>query len=317
MSSKIHQLSKFPAFVWSEEVIGAMLVSLRKKQEMVLNKMSQVPDELKKEASSLVHRLDVLANIDIEEKTTNFETFLSIFGQKNAFFVQNHSILTDSTQNYHLPLTKERLANWHSLIGTENTIFAEPTLNQFLAWFNKPGLDRQLKAAIAHLWFVSISPSNKGNGFIARLITNMQLAKADGTHFKYYSLCAQLLKEQRDYQFILEQAQRGSLDITIWLQWFLNCLGSAYDASEKLLAPIIKKDRFWKKHQSIVFNKSQKQMLTILLNGFDEKLNTSTYARITNCSRDTALRDVNYLLEKNILIKRAGLGKNTNYSLQF
>jgi Fic family protein len=314
MSSNIHQLTHFPAFTWSQEAINDSLIIIKNKQVELLSRMNLMSDELKQEANLLVLKSDINANVKFEKHPV-LDQINAILVQKTAVFDQNLSFLTNSTQNYNAPLTKDRLINWVSPINQEKPQFQNILLDQFLAWFNKPGLDRILKAAIAHLWFTSLSPFQKGNSLLARLITDMQLAKADGTHYRYYSLNAQLLEEQKEYEFILEQVQKGSLDITIWLQWFLNCLGRAYNASDNLLSNIIKKDAFWKKQEQVVFNTRQKQITNILLEGFNEKLTTSTYALITKCSRDTALRDVTDLMQKNILLKKEGFGKNTNYHL--
>lgn len=189
-------------------------------------------------------------------------------------------------------------------------------LARFLVWFNKPGLDRLLKAGIAHLWSLSISPFGEDSGIIARIITNIQLAKADGTPLRYYSMSDQIAKEKSEYEFIVQQALQGSLDITIWLQWFLSCLERAYDSSEIISAPIIERAHFWNTQKHNTFNKRQQAILNKLLAGFNEKLTTTVYAKLTNCARDTALRDITDLLLKGILIKQGGLGKNTEYRLK-
>lgn len=315
MSSNIHLLPNFPAFTWSQDALNGITTSIRNKQLALLKRMESMPDELKEEANSIIIKKDIQANLEIEQKLDNFDQNRAILVQKEGVFDQNLSFLTDSTQKYNQPLNKERLTEWLGPLAQDNIPLPNIQLDQFLLWFNKPGLDRLLKAAIAHLWFYSLSPYNNGNGLLARLITDMQLAKADGTAYRYYSLSAQLLKEQNEYEFILEQAQRGSLDITIWLQWFLNCLHRAYDNSDNLLSIVFIKDSFWKKHKNVLLNKRQKKIINILLDGFNEKLTTSTYASIAKCSRDTALRDVTDLLQKQILFKKEGLGKNTNYQL--
>jgi Fic family protein len=151
---------------------------------------------------------------------------------------------------------------------------------------------------------------------MARAIADMQLAKADETSFRFYSMSAQIRKERADYYFILEQTQKGSLDITIWLQWFLGCLERTYETTETTLKTVLNKAEFWKKNTAILLNKRQHIIINKLLDGFDGKLNTSKYAKITKCSRDTALRDVTDLISKNILTKEEGQGKNTAYILR-
>lgn len=263
-------------------------------------------------------------------------------------------MMVDATFNFKKALTKERLFGWHTalfptgysgvhkiMVGNwrqnrkketlkvvsslldkpkvhfvaPESIVLEKQMDQFLLWFNKPGLDRLMKAAIAHLWFMTLHPFEDGNDRIARAITDMQLTKADATYFRFYSMNTQMLKEQKEYYFMLEQTQKGSLDITIWLQWFLGCLERAYESTPINLSPILKKTNFWKQNGDVSLNKRQRHIIEQILDGFDEKLNTSNYAKITNCSRDTALRDVTDLMSKNILLKQEGLGKNTTYVL--
>jgi Fic family protein len=263
-------------------------------------------------------------------------------------------MMLDATQNYKTELTKDQLFGWHAALfptgysgmvkievgGWRNNAADDPMqvvsgamgklkvhyeapaaeilekqMELFLTWFNKPGLDRLLKAAIAHLWFVTLHPFEDGNGRMARAIADMQLAKADETAFRFYSMSAQIRKERSDYYFILEQTQKGSLDITIWLQWFLGCLERAYESTETTLKSVLNKAEFWKKNATIILNKRQHIIINKLLDGFEGKLNTTKYAKITKCSRDTALRDVTDLMEKKILIKEEGQGKNTTYSL--
>ncbi len=263
-------------------------------------------------------------------------------------------MMIDATQNYTTDLTKERLFSWHAALfptgysGMQKIVVGnwrknedndpmqvisgpmqrpkvhyeapvsgllEKQMEQFLVWFNKPGLERLIKAAIAHLWFVTLHPFEDGNGRIARAIADMQLAKADDTSFRFYSMSAQIRKERNDYYFILEQTQKGSLDITIWLQWFLGCLERTYESTETTLSSVLQKAAFWKQNATVQFNKRQQLIINKMLDGFEGKLNTSKYAKITKCSRDTALRDVTDLMEKQILMKEEGLGKNTTYKL--
>jgi Fic family protein len=173
-----------------------------------------------------------------------------------------------------------------------------------------------LKAGIAHLWFHSIAPSEKGAGVIARIISDIQLAKADGIAHRYYSMSDQISKKKGEYQFILSQTQQGSLDITIWLQWYLHCLEGAYEHAQTALAPIVKRATFWNTQNENSFNRRQQVIINKLLTGFNEGLTTTIYACIAECSRDTALRDVTDLLRKDIISKEGGLGKNTRYKIK-
>ncbi len=263
-------------------------------------------------------------------------------------------MMLDATQNYKTELTKDRLFGWHAALfptgysgmtkievggwrknaaddpmqvvsgamgkwkvhyEAPSAEIVEKQMELFLTWFNKPGLDRLLKAAIAHVWFVTVHPFEDGNGRMARAIADMQLAKADETPYRFYSMSSQIRKERNDYYFILEQTQKGSLDITIWIQWFLGCLERAYESTAKALVSILNKAEFWKKNATIILNMRQHNIINKLLDGFDGKLTTAKYAKITKCSRDTALRDVTDLMGKNILRKEEGQGKNTTYIL--
>ena len=190
-------------------------------------------------------------------------------------------------------------------------------MNTFLEWFNdKQVIDPVLKAAIAHLWFVTIHPFEDGNGRIARAIADMLLARADGTSQRFYSMSAQIRNERNDYYTILENTQKGSLDITDWLNWFLSCLGRSLDSVEDTLKDVQYKTGFWESVATIDLNSRQRLMLNKLLSGFDGKLNSSKWAKITKSSADTALRDINDLIEKGLLSKEGAGGRSTSYYLR-
>lgn len=264
-------------------------------------------------------------------------------------------MMLDATQRYDLPLTAERLFGWHAslfptgrsgmhkiqvggwrddvkgpmqvvsgAIGREKVHYEAPEagrlnveMNTFLEWFNKTTtIDPVLKAAIAHLWFVTIHPLDDGNGRIARAIADMQLARADASRQRFYSMSAQIQRERNVYYDILEKTQQGNLDITKWLLWFIECLGRAISLSEENLSGITQKAKFWESHQGVVLNERQRKMLNKLLDGFEGKLTSSKWAKITKCSPDTALRDIQDLIEKNILEKEEGGGRSTSYRIK-
>jgi Fic family protein len=173
-----------------------------------------------------------------------------------------------------------------------------------------------LKAAIAHLWFVTIHPFDDGNGRIGRAIADMQLARSDGSAQRFYSMSTEIRNQRKRYYEILEETQKGNLDITKWLLWFLGCLNEAIIHSDKILERVLTKAYFWKNYRVIAMNERQKLMLNKLLDGFDGKLNTNKWAKITKCSHDTALRDINDLLQKGLMLKETGGSKNTSYILK-
>jgi Fic family protein len=265
-------------------------------------------------------------------------------------------MMLDATQHYKNILTDERLFDWHAALfptgrsgmhkivvgkwrdnpstdpmvvvsgtmGRENIHYQAPAsevlsdeMNLFLKWFNaEQNLDPVLKAAIAHLWFVTIHPFDDGNGRIARAIADMQMARSDGSSQRFYSMSAQIRKERNAYYGILEKTQKGSLDITEWLDWFLNCLERTISATDETLAAILRKAKFWEKHSGLSFNDRQKIMLNKLLDGFVGKLTSSKWAKIAKTSSDSAIRDINDLLQKDVLVKEAAGGRSTNYILK-
>jgi len=193
----------------------------------------------------------------------------------------------------------------------------ENEMIQFINWFNSAvALDPVMKAAIAHLWFVTVHPFDDGNGRIARTIADMQLARADRSSQRFYSMSAQIRKERKQYYDILEKTQKGNLNITEWLEWFLACLDRALIATEEILAGILKKARYWEIFATKTISDRQKLMLNKLLDGFEGKLTTSKWAKIIKCSQDTAHRDILNLIEQDILVKEDSRGRSTNYKLK-
>jgi Fic family protein len=264
-------------------------------------------------------------------------------------------MMLDATQGYQEPLTAERLFVWQAalfptgwsgnhpvLVGQWRTNTADdpmqvvsgplhrPTVHfeapeservpdemqAFLAWFNADaGMDPVLKAAVAHLWFVTIHPFDDGNGRIARALTELQLARADASARRYYSMSAQIRKERNAYYDMLEQTQKGDMDITEWLQWFLSCLQRALLASDEILGTVLRKARFWERYAGLSLNDRQRLVLNKLLDGFEGKLTSSKWAAIAKCSSDTAVRDINDLLQKQVLVRLPGGGRSAGYGL--
>jgi Fic family protein len=265
-------------------------------------------------------------------------------------------MMLDATQGFRDPLTKDRLFGWHSSLfpsgrsgmnkikvgewrddskglmqvisggyGKEKVHFEAPAadkldneIKRFLEWFNEEELiDPVLKAAVAHLWFVTIHPFDDGNGRIARAIADLQLARADGSAQRFYSMSAQIQRERNQYYDILESTQKGTLDISNWMIWFLECLSRSLDATEQLLSKVLAKAKFWDKASGVPFNDRQKSMVNKLLDDFEGKLTTAKWAKMTKCSHDTAIRDIQNLIEKKILVKEDAGGRSTSYRLNF
>jgi len=209
-------------------------------------------------------------------------------------------------------------------VGRERVHFEAPAaarlereMNAFLDWFNRDeGTDLVLRAGIAHLWFVTIHPFDDGNGRIARALADMMLARSEGSPQRFYSMSAQIRVEREAYYGGLEETQKGTLDITVRLEWFLACLDRALDGAESTLAAVLGKARFWESSRNVPFNERQRLLLNKLLDGFDGKLTSSKWARIAKCSQDTALRDILDLVKRGILTKDSAGGRSASYSLK-
>ncbi|MBI1262756.1 MAG: DUF4172 domain-containing protein [Rhizobiales bacterium] len=263
-------------------------------------------------------------------------------------------MMLDATQRFADPLAAERLFAWHSALfptgrsgmskirvgawrdeksgpmqvisgpmGREHVHYEAPAADRLesemtglLDWFNKDeATDLVLKAAVAHLWFVTIHPFEDGNGRIARAIADLLLARSENSTQRFYSMSAQIREERKAYYDILEATQKGDLDITLWLEWFLGCFDRAFDGAEAILATVMKKARFWETYGGQSFNDRQRLVINRLLDGFEGKLTSSKYAKLAKCSQDTALRDIDDLQKRGVLQKDAAGGRSTSYSL--
>jgi Fic family protein len=264
-------------------------------------------------------------------------------------------MMLDATQNYAKPLTEERLFGWHASLfptgrsgmkriavgawrkaeadpmqvvsgpmGRERVHFEAPTAHRipgemaaFLDWLgSKTGIDPVLMAGVAHFRFVTIHPFEDGNGRISRAIADMALARAEGTNERFYSMSAQIEAEKKQYYLNLEQSQKGETDITSWLEWFLGCLGRAVAGAEEGLAGVLRKARIWDRINGLSsINERQRKVINRLLDGFEGKLSTSKYAKLADCSADTALRDIVALIERGILVQDKAGGRSTSYRL--
>jgi len=263
-------------------------------------------------------------------------------------------MVLDATANCAAPVTRERLFGWHAAlfptgysglakikvggwrddasgpmqvvsgpIGRQRVHFEAPPAdrlevetNRFLEWVNAESGDPPLiKAGLAHLWFVTLHPFDDGNGRIARAIGDLLLARADGSPQRFYSLSAQIQRERKAYYDILERTQKGTLDVSEWLAWFLDALHRTVDQAQHTLDAVLAKARFWQRFAGTPMNQRQVKLLNRMLDGFEGKLTTSKWAAIAKCSPDTALRDINELLAHGVLRKAAAGGRSTHYEL--
>ncbi len=257
-------------------------------------------------------------------------------------------MMLDATRHHEEPLSAERLCAWHAClfpsgrsgmtkirvgcwrddgngpmevvsgpVGKESVHFQAPAaarldrdMEAFLDWFNGgDDIDPVLKAALAHLWFVTVHPFEDANGRIARAIADMALARSENSSQRFYSMSAQIRQERRDYYEILERTQKVTLDVTPWMAWFLGCLGRAIDGAQTIFGSVLAKARFWDALAGVAVQERQRLVLNLLLDGLDGKLTTSKYAKLARCSQDTAL------VERGILVRGPQGGRSTSYRL--
>ena len=263
-------------------------------------------------------------------------------------------VVLDATRNFDQPLTQERLFGWHAAlfptgysghvritvaawrldasgpmevvsgpVGREKVHFTAPpaeTLSKqteaLLKWFAAaPVSDALIKAGLAHLWLVTLHPFEDGNGRISRAVGDMALARAEGTPQRFYSFSAQIQRERKDYYDQLEATQKGRLDVTPWLGWFLGCLLRAVQGADALLVGVLDKAQFWQRWAGTPMNERQTQVLNRVLDGFEGKLTNAKWAALGKCSADTALCDINDLLARGVLRRLEGGGRSTGYAL--
>lgn len=263
-------------------------------------------------------------------------------------------MVLDATQRFAEPLTAERLFGWHAAlfptgysgrlrirtgawrddaagpmqvvsgpIGREKVHYEAPPATAldaetaaFLQWFNAPPAgDPIVHAGLAHLWLVTLHPFDDGNGRISRAVGDMALARAEGSAQRFYSLSAQIQRERKRYYEQLEATQRGTLDVTPWLAWFLGCLLRAVQGADGLVADVLAKAQFWQRWADVPMNARQTLVLNRVLDGMEGKLSNARWAAIAKCSSDTALRDITDLLGKGVLVRVEGGGRNVAYAL--
>lgn len=263
-------------------------------------------------------------------------------------------MMLDATRNYSERLTQERLFGWHAALfptgrsgmrlitvgtwrtdnsgpmqvvsgptGREHVHYEAPRAEKlpqematFLEWFEGENEgDWIVKAALAHLWFVTIHPFEDGNGRIARAIADMALARSENRPERFYSMSAQIRQERKEYYEILERTQKGSLDVTPWMAWFLGCLQLAIQGANVTVAAVERRGRFWDSIATLRLNERQQKVLNLLLDDFEGNLTTSKWAKLAKCSQDTAARDISDLVERGVLKRNPGGGRATSYSV--
>ena len=358
----IYEQKNWPKFAWDTELITKILGSVRHRQGKILGQMQALGFQIQEETMLKALTMDVMKSSEIEGELLNPEQVRSSIARRLGIEIAGAipsernvegivEMMLDATQQYTIPLTEERLFDWHAALfptgrsgmhkiktaawrddvmqvtsgpmGKERVHFEAPAASKvpremslFLEWIEKEqNLDLVLKAGLAHLWFVTIHPFDDGNGRIARALTDMLLAQADKSPQRFYSMSAQIQAERNEYYNILENTQKGDLDITPWLIWFLDCLIRSMDQTDETIAKSMVRAQFWETHKETLLNARQQKILQLLLDNFYGNLNVSKYAKIVKTSTDTALRDLQDLVKKDI-IEQLGSGRSTSYRLK-
>lgn len=346
MSVYIDKQRGKPDFFWDNNRLLRPLAEVRYHQGRLMGRMEGMAAHLREEAFLEALTLEVTRSGELEGE------FLSPGQVRSSLAARlGHDLATpvpagidaasaagmmlDVLRRYEQPLTEKRLADWHISIAPAKRKRLNPMvhyqrpqahaaparLRAFLQWFNAAGdIDPVIKAGIAHWWFLTMHPFDGCNGRLARAITDMQLARADNGGHRYYSLSDRMCRERETYfAFVAEtrknDSQKGSPDITAFLEWYLLCLGQALTTTDEQLSAVMKKAGFWEKHPPAGFNQRQRLVLGLLLDGMEGKLTSSHWARLAATSSDSAIRDINELVRRRVLKKEAAGGRSTNYVL--
>ena len=262
-------------------------------------------------------------------------------------------VMLEAVQHYDLPLSKEKLCSWQAaffpsgysegsqieigkyrtneehivsgMFGREKIHYIAPSperveeeMQKFLIWFDgEEQVSSVIRSAIAHFWFVSIHPFEDGNGRLARILSDMLLARGEKSDFRFYNVSSQINKDKNHYYDILERMQHGDGDITEWLVWYMQKLVDALDEANTIVTTILNKSFFWQKVSAVPMTERQTQMLNLFLDGYEAKITSKTWATLAKCSKDTAIRDIQDLVDKNILKEDIPGAKRPSYSIVY
>ena len=357
----IYEHAGWPNFTWDEKLILEELTKVKYLHGKLIGRMESIGLKENKESVLTTLTSDIIKSSEIESDFLDAEQVRSSVARRIGADITHSKkpsarvdsiskMMTDATQNYHLPLSSTRLFDWHKLllnnsyekliigdwrddrtgpmqvisgvIGRNKVHFEAPSakiipaeMGKLITWFNeKPNIDHIIKAAIAHLWFVTLHPFDDGNGRIARSLADMLLARGEDSPNRYYSMSRGIMARRKEYYNMLESTQKGGLDITPWIDWFLDCLSDAIKDSDQLLSSVLTKAKFWQKYSGIELNNRQIDTLNMMLDSSMDNISSSLWAKFAKCSQDTAHRDILDLIGKKILIRMDG-GRSTNYTI--
>jgi Fic family protein len=354
MSKYIWQQKGWPYLTWNNKELLHMLGEVRNRQGRLAGKTSLLGLDLKKEALLNIITMDVINSAELEGITPDEDLVRASVANRLKIRLTERitplphidrmvEVTMEALQNYRQPVTEETIFNWRTALGWDESVngyhyrsaailkpeqdadgllyIQDPTvipdeMRRFLKWLNTlHPTDPVIKAGVAHLRLACIHPFNKGNGQIARILTDIFLTRADGFPQHLYSMSSQISKQRDLYMQVLQRAQNGNLDITEWLLWFLYCLEAALIDAEGTLTRTLEKSKFWEKYRLIRLNERQVRMINLLWERSDCRLTSSYWANINLCSPDTALRDIQDLINKKILHRRSSGGRSTCYEL--
>lgn len=360
----IWQQPTWPHFTWDNAAITPLLAEVHRLEGRLQGVMSGLGFDVQCNTSLDVLTDDVVRSSEIEGEQLDNSRVRSSIARHLGLSTEgmphpDHytegivQVMMDANNNSHLPLTHERLYDWHAALfptgrsgiyhirvgayrqgqepmqvvsgamGHERVHYeappscdVAPMMESLLTWIeSKPPIDSLIVAAIAHLWFVAIHPFDDGNGRLTRTVTDMLLTRAEGEPRRFYSISAEILRQRKSYYEALEKTTTGGTDITYWLQWFLHTMRSAILHSQATVERTVRKAQFWIKNKDIAMNQRQVKVVNMLWDGFNGNLTTSKWAKITKTSQATALRDITYLVEKGILEPSTQGGRSTHYTL--
>jgi Fic family protein len=354
MSKYIWQQKGWPYLMWDNKELLHVLGEVRNRQGRLAGKVSLLGVDFKKEVLLKTITTDVVKSVELEgnaldEKRVRasvancLKMRLPEQSKTDPLVDRTVQVMIEALQNYRQPITEETIFNWRTALSRDEsnvgnhyrnvTIFEPEVANDGLLYIQNPAIipdemrrflkwlntihptDPVIKAGVAHLRLTFIHPFHEGNGYIARILTDVFLTRADGFPQHLYSLSAQICKQKELYNQVLKRAQNGNLDITEWLLWFLYSLETALIEAEDALTRTLEKSKFWEKYRLIRLNERQVRMINLLWENADCKLTSSYWASVNLCSPDTALRDIQDLISKNILHRKSSGGRSTCYEL--
>ena len=329
----IHERYNWTNFRWDESQVSLLQEVVCRKQGMLYGRLSSLGFDSKLRAMAENLTFDVVFSSEIEGIRLNVDQVRSSIARRLGienvkYTAPSHyvdsvvGVMLEAVQHYDQPLSKEKLCAWQSAffpVGiAPSPERVEVEMQKFLNWFDTDqSVSSIIRSAVAHFWFVSIHPFEDGNGRLARILSDMLLARGEKSEFRFYNVSSQINKDKNHYYNILERMQHGDGDITEWLVWYMQKLVEALDEAETIVSTILNKSFFWQKASSIPMTERQTQMLNLFLDGYESKITSKTWATLAKCSKDTAIRDIQDLLDKNILVEDIPGAKRPSYSIVY